>query len=83
MKHTEDGHIVADSEGVFEIRYHWYNAETSLAEPTFILANETDRKIWKFHFPCSMECYKLNKAAQYPSLIEPIPTVKMIAECHR
>lgn len=81
MRHTQDSHIAHETDSVFEIQYRRYNAETSLAEPTMIMCSDTSGKIWKFYGACDFACRKINEANKYPSLAEPLPTIKMIAEC--
>lgn len=77
---TEDGHFVTPDHPVFEIRYRWYNAETSHAEPQRIAAGNAQGKIWLYEFPCSMECLGLNKFNQDFLIVESTNAVKMINE---
>lgn len=77
---TQDHHFVNDFETVWEIRYRWYNAETSLAEPEQVRASDTKGRIWKDRFPCSMECLRINKENQNKEIRPQLYTVKMIAD---
>lgn len=79
MKLTEDGHYVGPHDPVYEIRYHWYNAETSIAEPERVEAWGTKNTIWLHRSNCLVQCQIVNyKNKFYP--LEDIPgTVKMIA----
>lgn len=83
MKQTIDGHFVNDHEEVWEILYQRFNEETSMAYPEIVNAGNTNGRIWKDRFPCSMECLKINKKNQYVPLEEPELTVKMLSEWTR
>jgi len=79
MIHTEDYQFVCGTDSVFEIQYRRLNAETSIAEPTTVMANDAPGKIWKNWKGCKSECDRLNGL---PHEFES-NTVKMIAECAR
>lgn len=65
MKHriTEEGYWVEDGEAVYEILYHYYNAETSLAEPHLTEARKvpTGYKIFKNKNVCHFACVQINR----------------------
>lgn len=59
---TADGVMVSETDLVYEILYHYYNAEVSLAEP-----HQTESKnvplqypVWRFKLACQKRCWKLN-----------------------
>lgn len=72
---TEDHQFVLPHDSVYEVQYRRYNAETSLAEPTYINAESTNGKVWKFWNGCKKECDRLNSLPEKPFE----NTVKMIA----
>ncbi len=80
MRLTEDGHVVEPDRLVFEILYRRLNQEISLAEPTCIMASETDRPIWKTYESCAFACRKINDKPRWEPLTEPIPTIKLVAD---
>lgn len=82
MIKTQDDHFVTEDHPVFEIRYTWYNAEISLAEPYQIAAGLSKGPVWLYRFPCYMRCLEINRANRFVDLEEPISTVKMIANAH-
>ena len=80
MRLTEDGHMVDELDSVFEIQYRRLNEEVSIAEPTWIIAHETDRRIWKHRMACAIECLKINNTPRWEPLTQEIPTIKLIAD---
>lgn len=75
MIHTEDNQFVLPSDPIYEVQYRRYNAETSLAEPTIVMAETAPGKIWRYWNGCKKACDRLNGLPPEPV----VNTVKMIA----
>jgi hypothetical protein len=76
MMHTEDFQFVCPTDSVFEIQYRRLNAETSIAEPTLIMAETAPGKIWKNWKGCKKECDRLNGLPYVPES----NTIKIVKE---